>query len=201
MDDSFSELEIFDAVSALRSGPAAWGEYRAGRGAGAQRLSGLRLGGDMSVVDTDYDQPFDCNLAEYDFSEIQFSNCKFEDCNLERANFSGSSLSDSEFRRCSLREVDFSAALILRTTLVLCDLDGARFDGAEMGDNALLKLDLSKASGLAGRSARFASSIGVDTLVRTLAGGNALSNPGLFEFFKANKVPVAYLDAGGSASR
>ena len=186
------DSEIFDAVSALRSGASAWSDWRASRSREVLTLNGLHLGGELSAVSIDLDQPYDCYLKEYDFSEVRFVRCRFEDCDFRGTTFAGSTLTECEFRRCNLEGASFSGTVVLQTSIVLCEVSGCSFHGAELGDSALLKLDLAGTLGLSGRSVRFASSVGVDTLVRTLASRPSLDGS-LQDFFIANGVPARYL--------
>jgi len=116
-----------------------------------------------------------------------------------RVNLTGAELTRTELREADLREADLSKAnlseahlsktYLTRTNLREADFSRARLDGAY-----IVNVDLSAAKGLAAIDHLAPSSVGMDTLIKTVqAAGNKLT-PDLTALFLGAGVPREVLD-------
>jgi uncharacterized protein YjbI with pentapeptide repeats len=71
-------------------------------------------------------------LANLDFSGVNFTACEFETCIINFTAFKNSSLSGSRFTQCYMLMCNFSKAYLFNTKFASCNLQSNDFSGASL---------------------------------------------------------------------
>jgi uncharacterized protein YjbI with pentapeptide repeats len=127
----------YDALAAIRKGPATWNEWRLRTA--ASELADLSSA-DLSAMD----------LSSADFSGLDLrwtglreTNC--ESCNFRKADLMGANLRHARLVKADLREADLRWAHFIETDMRGADLRGALLQGSIMLKTDLRGADLSGA--------------------------------------------------------
>lgn len=148
------------------------------------------------------------NLAQTNLEGAQLGRANLSSANLSRANLALANLNwtkvnDANLRRASLTGADLHRANLAGADLRGANLSGTKFVRADMRDaelsEAILGLtafadcDLSQVHGLSSVRHLGPSSIGVDTVVRTIEGAESHLRPSQRDFFESAGVPGTLL--------
>jgi len=133
-------------------------------------------------------------LGHADLSRADLSGANFFDAVLTRADLNGAllvlaNLFDADLRGANLRDANLALANLFGANLTATQLAGSR-----LGLTALGNCDLSRADGLSAINHTIASSIGVDTLIRSFRGAGNRLTPDLEAFFLGAGVPKELLE-------
>lgn len=129
------------------------------------------------------------NLAKANMATSNLVGSNFTRAILESANLDGADLDDADFTGAVLARADLVGADLVSVVLTDVDLSGAR-----MGTTSIAGCDLSSCRGLGTVEHVWPSSVGVDTLVRTLRGLGGKWTPETLKFFMGAGVPATLLD-------
>ena len=162
-------------LAILKEGVDAWNQWRAGSSEINPEFSHAALGG--------------ANLSGANLSGANISDADFSWANLPTANLSNSNLAG-----VNLFGANLSGATLLGTNLSGTHLDGAQIDDSRWGFTSLADIDLSTASGLESAVHYYPSSVGVDTLAKTLRGSGGRFTEEQLVFFEGAGVPHTLLE-------
>ena len=129
------------------------------------------------------------NLLGADLSGADLSGADLSGANLDGADLDGANLSQANLARVNLSEANLSEANFFGANLIRADLGKST-----MGFTSLANLDLSTTRGLEAVAHEDPSSVGVDTLARTLRGRGGRFTPEQLNFFEGAGVPPTLLE-------
>ncbi len=150
---------------------------------GAEEIRKWRADNPGILLDLQYADLSGANLSEAILFRANLSGANLSEANLSGANLSGANLSGANLSGANLSGADLSGA----------DLSGADLSGAKLANTAFSDCDLSSCAGLDEVEHMYPSSIGVDTLSKTLRGAGGRFTAEQLIFFKGAGVPDALL--------
>ncbi len=126
-------------------------------------------------------------------------NCELAAADLRGADLEAACLAGATLLRTDLRDTNLAGANLHGTRFIECRLAGADLSAAEAALTTLNAVDLSRVRGLDTIRHERPSSIGVDTLARTIAGvgGDDARRGQVTGFLRAAGVPEHYLALKG----
>lgn len=179
-------------VAIVKQGAAAIAAWRAQQSSYVMLdLAGTDFGGaNLSGSDLSGANLRDANLAGTDLHRANLFMALLIGADLTGANLLGAKLLgtilfNADFRGCTLFGADFTIAAF----------DGTALAGAWCSKTSFADCNLNGCTGLEQINHHGESSIGVDTLVRTLRGSGGQFTPEQFTFFRNAGVPQELLDA------
>lgn len=187
-------------LAILKQGVHVWNEWRTGSPGIVPDLSGANLyDADLRGANLLRANLAQANLSGVDLSQANLSMVNLHGANLSVANFSDANLGRANLSGASLSDTNLSGVNLRRANLEVADLFMTNFDGAEIGDStlgftSLANLDLSVVSGLGAVVHGEPSSVGVDTLARTLRGSGGRFTTEQLVFFGGAGVPYTLLE-------
>lgn len=112
-------------------------------------------------------------IRDVSLKHCTLSRCSFDNLLVKRSWFTNALLSSAEFRRttflrCAFDSAAFRYASLLDTNFIDSTLAGADFSGASLAQIRWANIDLSEVIGLATTRHFGPSSVGIDTIVRSL---------------------------------
>ncbi len=170
---------------------------------------------------------FSADLRHSDLREADLREAQLWHAHLERADLRGASLAGADLRRCDLTGADLQGADLAAASLAganlrradlrsanlagvnlhgtrfaECRLGGADLSAAEAALTAFNAVDLSRVRGLDTVRHDRPSSIGIDTLTRTMAGlgSDPARRRAAVSFLRAAGVPEAHLELAGAGT-
>ncbi len=155
-------------------------------------LSGCDLSGmDLSGSHFDEGNLRGADLRGAALTSATLGSTRLQDANLEGAKLIAAYLSDTELEGAQLRSCDLSLA-----KLVEPELGGAKLAGAIFDRTILARVDLSAAKGLSAAYHEGPSTVGTDTIERTLAAarGDAKRRQDCVNFFRGAGIPEHLLE-------
>lgn len=123
------------------------------------------------------------DLSGFDLSGARFDRADLTGATLSHADMAGASLRRSDLTMANLVGADLSGAILYRASFTAAGLSGTVFSGACFGFTCVSDCDFSSAIGLDDTIHELPSSIGADTLLKSLRGGGTSFSPVLRKFF------------------
>jgi len=200
--------ERLDLSGADLSGTLLWPAYLRGANLSGANLTGANLSNvdleranlssaDLSEANLIAAQLSEANLREAylrgaNLGRVKLYGANLRGANLYGANLSGANLYGANLYVANLHEANLNGANLSGTDLDGADLSGADLTGALLGFTSLGDLDLSQGRGLEAVEHLRPSTVGVNTLIRSIRGaGDSL--PELMTFFRGAGVPEELL--------
>ena len=149
---------------------------------------------DLSGVDLCGADLTQANIGEANLSGAKLVGANLYNANLGSANLTRAILVDVYTYWTNFRQADLGEAWLDGAVLNAAILDRADFSGAQCGVTIFADCDLSRVRRLDTVRHAAYSTIGVDTLVRTLQGAGRRFTPSQLAFFRGAWVPEAVLD-------
>lgn len=134
-------------------------------------------------------------LVDADLSWAKLFRCDLTGAALDGSNLTGAHLAGANLTHANLTGADLTQANLFSVNLNGGHLNGAILSGVLLGPTSLTNVDLSQAVGLGQVHHLVPSSIGVDTLMRSLRSAGGIATPELWVFFRGAGVPQEVLDA------
>ncbi len=138
-------------------------------------------------------------LSHGDLAKVDLTRARLADADLSRADLTGANLTDADLTGADLTRADLTMARLAgarlaqvnlyRATFTAADLAGADFTGAKFGFTCVSDCDMFVAEGLGTAEHTVPSSVGIDTLTRTLRTNRGRFTKELHKFFKARVSP------------
>ena len=168
-------------LKVVRHGAEAIAEWRTANPGAQLELPRADLS-DLSLQDADLSK---ANLTRADLTGADLKRARLTRADLTRADLTMTDLSNASLRGVNLYRASFTAA----------HLAGVDFSNARFGFTCISDCDLCKAKGLGKTKHEIPSSVGLDTLARTLRGNNGRFSREQSQFFRAAGVPNDILSA------
>ena len=188
-------------LAILRQGVETWNRWRADSpevvpdfshaDLSDRKLSEARL----SLADLTWANLSRTNLALADFTEADLTGVDLTGAKLGGANFSAANLGGANFSRADLTWADLTNADLVLTNLFRADLSQTQIGKSRFWHVSLSDLDLSTTIGLGSAVHGSPSSVGVDTLIRTLRGSGGRFTEEQLVFFEGAGVPHTLLES------
>lgn len=174
----------------LKQGVTAWNQWR---------KENPEIWIDLRNSDLSGANLFGADLREVNLGNANLSLAELIRSDLSRARLYGANLTTADLSDVNLSEASLDEAMFLQANLHHSDLYGADLTGADLtetriGYSSFSNIDLSRVAGLESVIHKAPSSIGVDTLTRTLRGSGGRFTHEQIIFFENAGVPAALLE-------
>ena len=160
---------------------------------GAEALKKWRAENQTLQLDLSHTDLAEFNLAGEDLSDADLSRADLTGANLRDANLMGANLTRTDLTMAHLAGACLAGVTLYRATFTAADLKGADFTGARFGFTCVSDCDMSLAVGLDTAEHLVPSSIGIDTLTRTLRTNNGRFTKQISIFFRRAGVSAECL--------
>lgn len=143
----------------------------------------------------------DRDLRGFNFRGARFDRADFTGTRLSHADMAGTSLRRCDLTMADLDGADLSQADLFRASFTAAGLSGTIFSDACFGFTCISDCDRSAAIGLEATIHDIPSSVGTDTLLKSLRSSGVTFSETLREFFLKSGLSLEMIDAVQSAEQ